>query len=110
MTGSHPHPEQLPLPPILPVGTKVVTRVEAAGHAAGAVGIIVQSPVDAQHAYRVRFMDAAEGSLRREELVVLRHYQRESGEVVDSAAPEYDFKRHVILRCVIGSRAYGLDH
>jgi len=110
MTASHAHPEPLPLPPILPVGTKVVVRVEAAGHAAGAVGGIVSSPVDPQHAYRVRFMDGTEVSLKREDLVVLRHYQRESGEAVETAAPEYDFRRHVILRCVIGSRAYGLDH
>jgi uncharacterized protein len=110
MAVPHPHPEQLPLPPILPVGTKVVVRVEAAGHAAGAVGGIVSSPVDPQHAYRVRFMDGTEVSLKREDLVVLRHYQRESGEAVETAAPEYDFRRHVILRCVIGSRAYGLDH
>jgi hypothetical protein len=109
MAVPHPHPEQLPLPPILPVGTKVVARVEVAGHAAGAVGVIVQSPVDARHAYRVRLMDGAEVSLRRGELVVLRHYQRESGGVIVPAV-EYDFRRHVILRCVIGSRAYGLDH
>lgn len=110
MTGSHPHTDPLPLPPILPVGTKVVVRVEARGHAAGAVGGIVSSPVDPQHAYRVRFMDGTEVSLKREELVVLRHYQRESGETVETPALKYEFKEHVILRCVIGSRAYGLDH
>jgi hypothetical protein len=108
--GAHPHPEPLPLPPILPVGTKVVVRLQGSGHSAGAVGVIIQSPVDAQHAYRVRMMDGAELSLRREALVVLRHFQRDSGETVDAPAPQYDFKPHVILRCVIGSRAYGLDH
>ncbi|MDB5324215.1 MAG: putative nucleotidyltransferase [Phycisphaerales bacterium] len=110
MTAPNFHPEQLPLPPVLPVGTKVVVRVALREHAAGAVGVIVQSPVDPQHAYRVRFMDGVEASLKREELVVLKHYQREGGTAVDAPVAEYDFKRHVILRCVIGSRAYGLDH
>jgi predicted nucleotidyltransferase len=41
---------------------------------------------------------------------VLKHYQREGGGGVDVPVAEYDFRRHVILRCVIGSRAYGLDH
>jgi len=104
------------LPPILPVGTKVVARLEVSDartgvtQKAGAVGVIVDAPVDPQHAYRVRFMDGGETSLKRGELVVLKHYQREGGEAVEAAVPEYDYSRHVILRCVIGSRAYGLDH
>jgi hypothetical protein len=100
-----------PLPPILPVGTKVVSRVPVSKehgqviHAAGAVGVILNSPVDPLHAYRIRFLDGFESSLNRDELAVLKHYQRESGEAVEVAAPAYDFKQHVIFRCVIGSRA-----
>jgi predicted nucleotidyltransferase len=114
MTVSQPPPQPLPLPPILPVGTRVVARTLIksqtgdAARAAGAVGEIIRAPVDALHAYRVRFMDGAEVSLKRDELVVLRHYQRDAG--ADARAPDYDYRRHVILRCVIGSRAYGLDH
>jgi hypothetical protein len=117
MTPSQPHPEPLPLPPVLPVGTRVVARGEVRGtqgeltQAAGAVGEVTRSPVDPQHAYRVRFMDGSEVSLKRDELVVLRHYQRDGGApAVEVAARAYDYRQHVILRCVIGSRAYGLDH
>lgn len=45
---------------ILPVGTRVVSRIELVEngtihHAPGIVGIVLLSPVDATHAYRVRF-------------------------------------------------------
>jgi len=108
MTAPTPHPEKLPLPPILPAGTRVVVR---AAETAGAVGEIVRAPVDPQHAYRVRFLDGTEASFKRDELMVLRHYQRDAGAAAASTAlPAYDYRQHVILKCVIGSRAYGLDH
>jgi hypothetical protein len=107
MTAPNPHPEQLPLPPILPAGTRVVAR---AADTAGAVGEIVRAPTDPQHAYRVRFLDGAEASYKRDELMVLRHYQRDAGATTATSLPAYDYRQHVILKCVIGSRAYGLDH
>jgi hypothetical protein len=108
MTAPNPHPEKLPLPPILPAGTRVVVR---AAESAGVVGEIVRSPVDPEHAYRVRFLDGSEASFKRDELMVLRHYQRDAGATADEASGgAYDYRQHVILKCVIGSRAYGLDH
>jgi hypothetical protein len=107
MTAPNPHPERLPLPPILPVGTRVVVR---ATETAGAVGEVVRAPIDPHHAYRVRFLDGTEASFKRDELMVLRHYQRDAGATTETSLPPYDYRRHVILRCVIGSRAYGLDH
>jgi uncharacterized protein len=107
---------QLPLPPILPAGTKVVARVDVRGahgelaHPAGSVGVIAVAPVDPDHAYRVRFNDGHEASLKRGDLVVLKHFQRDAGAVAEAPVPEYDFRQHVIYRCVVGSRAYGLDH
>ena len=102
---------------ILPVGTHVVTLVEVKGpdgrpvHPRGAVGIVTQSPADAWHAYRVRFPDGFEAAMKRGELAVLSEYQRAAAG--ESTLPPvlrdhglYDF---VIYRCVIGSRAYGLD-
>jgi predicted nucleotidyltransferase len=106
------------LPPILPVGTQVVSLVEAKGpngravHPAGAVGVIVQAPADYWHAYRVRFPDDFEVSLGRSQIMVLSHYQAaQSGTTGDGVGPlaEYDLFEHVIYRCVVGSRAYGLD-
>ena len=93
------------LPYVLPVGTKVVVR--AGGKGVGAVAEIVSSPVDQGHAYRVRFNDGGEGSFLRGELVVLRHFQRDGG-ALEIPSAEYDFTKHVIFRCVVGSRAYGL--
>jgi hypothetical protein len=97
----------------------VVVRAEVKGadgraiHAPGAVGEVVRSPADHEHSYRVRFNDGFEASLGREDLVVLRHFQRDggsSGAAGELPAAEYDFTRHVIFRCVVGSRAYGLSN
>src|SRR5688572_4545881 len=96
------------LPQILPPGTKVVLRAPAASHSAGAVGVIIRSPGDDRHAYRVRFNDGQEASLGRDDLVVLKHFQRDGG-AVELPLARYDFNPHVILRCVVGSRAYGLS-
>ena len=105
------------IPFVIPVGTQVVTRVVVGGggsaYAAGAVGVIVGSPVDATHAYRVRFMDEGMVSMKAGEFVVLRQYQREvagvSGEGLRVPTIDLDFRRYIILRCVVGSRAYGLE-
>lgn len=97
---------------ILPIGTQVVTLAEARGpdgrtaHPRGAVGVVTQAPADYWHGYRVRFPDGAEASFRRAELAILSHYK--SGEAAGPLA-EYDLYPHVIFRCVVGSRAYGLD-
>ena len=103
------------LPPILPVGTAVVTRVEVrSGEAvtcpAGAVGTIIQSPTDAEHSYRMRLPGGEVVSLRRGEIAVLKRYQREGMASCEHPMVEHDLWRHVILRSVVGSRAYGLDH
>jgi len=101
---------------ILPFGTQVVALVEVRGtdgkpvHPRGAVGVVVQSPADYWHSYRVRFPDSFEASFRRQDLAVLSHYKDGGviGAGVDPMA-EYDIYGHVIYRCVVGSRAYGLD-
>jgi predicted nucleotidyltransferase len=75
-------------------------------HPRGAVGVVTQAPADYWHAYRVRFPDGFDASLKRAELAILSHYK-----VGDAGGPlaEYDLYQHVIYRCVVGSRAYGLD-
>src|SRR4051812_25295163 len=66
---------------ILPMGTRVVSRTDLApalhraSVPAGTVGVIVRSPSDATHAYRVRFPDGGEGSYRRDEIVVLSEWK-----------------------------------
>ena len=102
------------LPLILPVGTQVVALVEVkaangeAAHPRGAVGVVVQAPSDCWHAYRVRFPDGHEAAFNRQELSVLAHYKQ--GQIGQGGPlAEYDLYRHVIYRCVVGSRAYGLE-
>jgi predicted nucleotidyltransferase len=103
------------LPPILPVGTAVVGKTDVKGRGgavtvpAGAVGRIIQSPVDADHSYRVRFVGGEEVMLRRSELAVLSHFQQAGITAGPDAMAEYDLHRYVIYRCIVGSRAYGLE-
>jgi uncharacterized protein len=106
---------------ILPIGTQVVALVEVRGndgkpvHPRGAVGVVVQAPADYWHSYRVRFPDSFEAMFRRQELAILSQYQRgpvaDGGDAEPSAdlLAQYDLNRYVIYRCVVGSRAYGLE-
>lgn len=99
---------------ILSVGTQVVALVEARGpdgkaaHPRGAVGVIVRAPADYWHSYRVRFPDGFESPFKRQEVSILSQFQQ--GAIGDThALAEYDLFDCVIYRCVVGSRAYGLD-
>jgi uncharacterized protein len=100
---------------IYSVGTQVVTLrdVTADGgrilHPKGAVGVVVRAPGDLDHSYRVRFPDGVEEPLRRGDLMMLAVYKE--GEIGDSAitVSQSDLFQRVIYRCVIGSRAYGLE-
>ena len=106
-------------PLILSAGTQVVALVEVKGpdgkpaHPRGAVGVVVQAPSDYWHSYRVRFPDGFEAALKRQELSILSHFKL--GQMGQGQAPaagplaEYNLYDCVIYRCVVGSRAYGLD-
>ncbi len=97
-------------------GTQVVTlrNVMAEGgrilHPRGSVGVIVRSPADLSHSYRVRFLDGIEESLGREDVMLLAQYKE--GNIGDwqVSAGRSDLFARVIYRCVIGSRAYGLEN
>lgn len=98
---------------ILTNGTLVVTRVPVAGtrhaHPAGTVAVIVETPADASHSYRVRFADGFEASLGRTGFVLLNAMQREGLDAAGLALADHDLTDRVIYRCVVGSRAYGLE-
>jgi predicted nucleotidyltransferase len=99
---------------IIPTGTQVVSRVEvrnADGNVVcpvGATGVVVRSPADATHSYRVRLPDGAEVSLRRQQLTIRKHVQREDLDTIGAEHGERELYDYVIYRCVLGSRAYGL--
>lgn len=100
-----------PLQLIIPLGTQIVTRIEiktaqGALHCpVGAVGVIVKTPTDNTHSYRVQFTNSVEAALHRNEFSIRR--QHTSHEAAIDESELYDF---VIYRVIVGSRAYGLDH
>ena len=94
-------------------GTQVVSLVEVRGtndslvHARGAVGVVTRTPTGGQHDFLVRFPDGFEASLARENLEVLKHFKDRIPN--GSAGAPFDLENLIIYRCVVGSRAYGLD-
>lgn len=99
---------------ILPIGTQVVTRISVklsvgVEHPCGTFGVIVKAPSDHSHCYRVQFPDGGQTSLRREEISIHKHWQVESLQNTTSILDETHFYNYVIYRCIVGSRAYGLD-
>lgn len=99
---------------IIPTGTQVVTLIDVKALASptqnilrGSVGEIVSSPKDNFHSYRVRFTDGNEAMLRRSEFAIKKHYQKIE---MLSAMNDLNLDEYVIYRCIVGSRAYGLDN
>lgn len=98
---------------IVPPGTRIVAEHEVlVGETGltmpgGAVGVIVRAPSDGTHAYRIRFPDGGEASLRRPQFRILKTV-RESG-LGEGIPVDVDWMKFVIYRCVVGSRAFGLD-
>jgi hypothetical protein len=110
MASSPPALPQLILAP----GTQVVSRVEVRSAAGallcplGAVGTVVLAPADATHSYRVRLPGGGEVALKRQELRIRKPLQQEDLRDLEATLPEHDYSSHVILRCIVGARAYGL--
>ncbi len=103
-------------------GTQVVSLVEVRGtnhslvHPRGAVGVVTRTPTGDQSHFLVRFPDGLEASFTREKLEVLKHFKDRLGAPnSDSARADleigapFDLESLIIYRCVVGSRAYGLD-
>jgi len=99
---------------IYSVGTQVVTLVEIVGqngkvlHPRGSVGVVIRSPADLDHPYRVRFPDGAEDSLPMNQLTMLARFKESEIGDTEITAIRCDPYQRVIYRCVIGSQAYGL--
>ncbi len=85
---------------VIPVGTKVLTRIGAR------VGVIAYAPAAPEHAYRVRFAVGDEATYRRNELTIFKH---SDGEIPGGVDPT-SLRRFVQFQCIVGSKAYGLDH
>lgn len=100
---------------IYTAGTQIVSLKPVQGsngeivHPAGAVGVVVRSPQDRQHSYRVQFPDGFEATLHHDNLMLLAEYKQ--GEINDTnkVLSTHGLFDRVIYRCVVGSRAFGLD-
>lgn len=100
---------------ILPVGTQVVTLVEVRGRngqperRAGAVAKIMKAPTDNKHAYLIRFADGDQISLHRHEIAIRKDVQQLNFDRPEAALGDRDLYEHIIYKCIVGSRAFGLD-
>ena len=110
-------------------GTQVVSLVEVRGtnnslvHPRGAVGVVTRTPAVVGEKFLVRFPDGFEAALASDQLEVLKHFKDRLGEVgrvtpcapgsadgsQGTASPTFDLESFILYRCVVGSRAYGLD-
>ena len=92
-------------------GTQIVSLIEIRGpnnslvHPRGAVGVITRTPAVLGEKFLVRFPDGFESALERSQFDVLKHFKDRLG----APDPGFDLEQFVIYRCVVGSRAYGLD-
>jgi len=99
---------------ILPVGTQVVTRAalkNANGemlHPRGSVGVIVDVSSDQVQTYQVRFPTGGEALMKRQDFAV-RKYLRQATLQRLQGIDHTTLLAYVKYRCVVGSRAYGLD-
>jgi predicted nucleotidyltransferase len=95
-------------------GTQVVSLVEVRGtnnslvHPHGAVGVVTRTPTGDQNQFLVRFPDGFEASFTREKLEVLKHFKDQLPD--GTPEPGFELEQFIIYRCVVGSRAYGLDN
>ncbi len=98
---------------IVPVGTQVVSRVDVKTETgvclAGAVGKIVQAPTDNSHAYGIELPDGRCLRLQRQQFSLRKQYQTQGLDQTVDFLADYNLQDYVIYRCVVGSRAYGLD-
>jgi len=69
------------------------------------VGVVIHSAASPEHGYRVRFPDGTESSCHRSELTI--HRQDQS--IIPGGADPAGLYKYVAYRCIVGSKAYGLD-
>lgn len=78
-------------------------------HPKGSVGVVSGLSDRDGDGYTVLFADGKEARLPRDRVTMLARFQEDDQHPGQMAAVRETLKRRVIFRCVIGSRAYGLD-
>lgn len=100
---------------VLPVGTQVVTVVELRDQEGnsirrqGSVGKIIVAPESNKHAYQILFPDGESATMYRAEIAIRKHLQNLHFDRPDAEPGDRDLFQYIIYRCVVGSRAFGLD-
>ncbi len=98
---------------VVSAGTQVVVSTEVIGsnaslvHPRGAVGIIARKPAGTEEHYLIRFPDGFESSFTRDQFEILKHFKERLPQ--NGAGADFELESCIIYRCVVGSRAYGLD-
>lgn len=106
-------PESNPQTSGISAGTQVVVLADirssngTLAHPRGAVGIVTRTPAGTEERYLIRFPDGFESSFLRSQLEVLKDFKDRLGHTTPLTT--FDLESVVIYRCVVGSRAYGLD-
>lgn len=100
----------------LPVGTQVVIRTELRNSSGeiislpGAVAVVLRL-LPTPDTYLVRQANGIEAVVARQQLSIRKHLVPGGvDELGQEILAEADLYQYVIYRCVVGSRAYGLDH
>ena len=97
---------------ILSKGTQIVTLIdvkvlnETRYQPRGTVGIIKTQPGETNHSYLIEFLDGTISAIKRNEFAIRKHYQTD---VAIDTLKDQNLYDYVIYRCVVGSRAFGLD-
>jgi len=95
---------------IVPIGTQIVTRGditsddESPACPIGSVGVVIDVPADNSREYGIRLTDGTIVQLNRSRFSIRKHYQQDALGRVDSK-----FEDYIIYKCIVGSRAFGLD-
>lgn len=98
---------------IVPAGTQITTLAKVKSpegvllHKPGAVGVIIEAPPRPSASYGVRFPDGTFANLSRRAFEPRK--ERAKSILAVFRTPPHDLYEYVIYRCVVGSRAYGLD-
>ncbi len=108
-----PYPRKKLSHDFVPLGTQVVTRVNLKTpegnllHQAGVVAVIVEVPAHPAQPYRLRFADGTTSCLKRARFEPRKQIARSF--LSSLLSPSQDLYNFVIYRCIVGSRAYGLE-
>lgn len=101
---------------IIPVGTQIVSRIEVKNKQEevicpkNGVGVIIYAPTDNSHVYKIRLTNDLEINLNRHEFSIRKQYQKQGIHPADDPLAEFALDDYIIYRCVVGSKAFGLDN